>query len=463
MATTPPTAPDASDTLAAQPSVPYDRNTRLSSILPPLIFGTATFNHQYNSDPFALDTVGLVSDALTHGLRAFDTSPYYGPAESLLGTALATPFVRTTFPRSSYFLLTKVGRVAAAEFDYSSQWVRASVARSLQRLHTDYLDVVYCHDVEFVSAAEVLGAVKELRRIRDADHTIRYVGISGYPLDVLGSLAELVLRETGEPLDAVMSYANFTLQNETLAGPRGIGRLRAAGVDVVPNASPLGMGLLRREGVPVGALGDFHPASRELRSAVRAASDFCDRHGERLEIIALRHALESWLEAGAAVGSRGDPASGVPWVRESNEQVGGTKLGVSVIGVSRAPELEKTMLVWRSILDGLDGGRETAIKAGRWSRAYEWSSNRKRAVQILKEGVQEVLGDWVDYTWASPPPGFVNQRGANASANEAAHVGKEKLKVAVEEVDAPWPTPAASPEPTEVGDELRDEKSIPLR
>lgn len=463
MATTPPTTPDASDTLATQPSVSYDRNTRLSSILPPLIFGTATFNHQYNSDPFALDTVGLVSNALTHGLRAFDTSPYYGPAESLLGTALATPFVRTTFPRSSYFLLTKVGRVAAAEFDYSSQWVRASVARSLRRLHTDYLDVVYCHDVEFVSAAEVLCAVKELRRIRDADHTIRYVGISGYPLDVLGSLAELVLRETGEPLDAVMSYANFTLQNETLAGPRGIGRLRAAGVDVVPNASPLGMGLLRREGVPVGALGDFHPASRELRSAVRAASDFCDRYGERLEVIALRHALESWLEAGAAVGSRGDPASGVPWVRESNEQVGGTKLGVSVIGVSRAPELEKTMLVWRSILDGLEGGRETAIKAGRWSRAYEWSSNRKRAVQILKEGVQEVLGDWVDYTWASPPPGFVNQRGANAGANEAARAGKEKSKVVVEEVDAPWPTPAASPEPTEVGDELRDEKSIPLR
>ncbi|OCL05810.1 Aldo/keto reductase [Glonium stellatum] len=463
MATTPPNAPDAPEALPTQPSVPYERNTRLSSILPPLIFGTATFNHQYNSDPFALDTVGLVSSALTHGIRAFDTSPYYGPAESLLGAALATPFVRTTFPRSSYFLLTKVGRIAAAEFDYSPEWVRASVTRSLQRLNTDYLDVVYCHDVEFVSAAEVLGAVKELRRIRDAEHSVRYVGISGYPLDVLGDLAELILRETGEPLDAVMSYANFTLQNETLAGPCGIGRLRAAGVDVVPNASPLGMGLLRREGVPVGALGDFHPASRELRGAVRAASGFCDRHGERLEVIALRHALESWLEAGAAVGSRGDPASGVPWVRESNEQVGGTKLGVSVIGVSRAPELEKTMLVWRSILDGLEGGRETAIKAGRWSRAYEWSWNRKRAVQILKEGVQEVLGDWVDYTWASPPPGFVNQKGVNAGADETVRAGKDKPKATVEEVDAPWLTPAASPEPTEGGDEVRDEKSIPLR
>ena len=57
----------------------------------------------------------------------------------------------------------------------------------------------------------------------------------------------------------------------------------------------------------------------------------------------------------------------MPWVRESKEQVGGTKLGVSMIGVSRAPELKKTMLIWRSILDGLEGGCETVIKAGRWS------------------------------------------------------------------------------------------------
>ena len=68
-------------------------------------------------------------------------------------------------------------------------------------------------------------------------------------------------------------------------------------------------------------------------------------------------------------------------------------------------------------------------------------------MQILKEGVQEVLGNWVDYIWASPPLGFVNQRGANAGVNEAARAGKEKSKVLVEEVDAPWPTPGASTEP----------------
>jgi aryl-alcohol dehydrogenase-like predicted oxidoreductase len=456
MASTPTEEPSTTSPFAAkQKRIPYiyanGRRTPLSSILPPLIFGTATFNHQFNKDPFALDTTGLVTSALTHGIRAFDTSPYYGPSEQLLGDALATPFVRDTFPRDSYFLVTKVGRIAAAEFDYSASWVRQSIARSLERLHTSYLDLVYCHDVEFVSPAEVLEAVRELRRIRDEEGTVRYIGISGYPLDVLGAMAEMVLKETGEPLDAVQSYANFTLQNQTLASPRGIERLVNAGVEVVPNASPLGMGLLRRQGVPIGALGDFHPAARELRAAVRAASDLCDSHSEKLEVIALRWALETWISVGSRAGSRGDPASGLPWKQESNDDVGGARLGVSVIGVSNAQELEKTMLVWRSILDGLEGGEETAVQAGRWYRAWEWSRNRRKAVQILAEGVQEVLGDWFGYAWDSPDPGFVNLR-------------KKKAVQEAADDDASWLTPAASPtaKALEIKEEA-EERRLPIR
>jgi len=440
-----------------QKPIPYSfangRRTPLSSILPPLVFGTATFNSQYNTDPFALDTTGLVTSALTHGIRAFDTSPYYGPSEQLLGDALATPFVRETFPRNSYMILTKVGRTGSEEFDYSKEWVRQSVNRSLERLHSEYLDMVYCHDIEFVSPAEVLEAVRELRRLRDEEGTIRYIGICGYPLDVLGDMAELILRETGEPLDAVQSYANFTLQNQTLAGPRGILRLKNAGVDVVPNASILGMGLLRHDGIPVGGLGDWHPAPSSLREAVRKASHFCDDYGERIEVIAIRFALETWISAGALCGSRGDPASGVPWTHESIDDVGGSKLGVSVIGVSRAPELEKTMLVWRSILDGLEGGKETAVQAGRWYRAWEWSRNRRKAVQILAEGVQEVLGDGFGYEWASPDPGFVNKR------------VKDAKKTTQSDAPAAWLTPAASPEAVPVKDasEVAEDKSLPLR
>ncbi|KAI9719796.1 MAG: hypothetical protein M1812_003284 [Candelaria pacifica] len=383
--------------------------TPLSSLLPPLICGTATFNTQYNLDPYAIDTNGIVHRALSLGIRAFDTSPYYGPSEELLGKALDNQFVHDNFPRRDYFLLTKVGRIGSSEFDYSPPWVSQSIQRSLQRLGTDYLDLVYCHDVEFVSPEEVLAAVRELRRIRNEEGTIKYVGISGYPIKVLCERAELVLRETGEPLDAVMSYANFTLQNTTLSS-EGIPRLKAAGVDVVLNASPLGMGLLRHDGVPDGGQGDWHPAGKNLRAAVRQASNFCDMNSEKLEVVAIRYAFETWMREGGQVGSRGDPASGVPWKRESIEDVGGTKLGVSVMGVSKIEELDETMRVWRSILDGLEDGQRISKVGGRLASDHTWSLNRQREVQELAAGVRNVLGKYFDYAWASPEPGFVNQR-----------------------------------------------------
>lgn len=404
-----------------------DKSEPLCAVLPPLIFGTATFNSQYNRDPYALDTTGLVQKAVAHGIRAFDTSPYYGPAEELLGSALKSDRVQHQVNRDDYFLLTKVGRISGNEFDYSPAWLNTSINRSLQRLGTSYLDVVYCHDVEFVSEEEVIGAIRELRRIRNEQGKVKYVGISGYPLEVICQLSERVLRETGEPLDLVMSYANFTLQNTTLAGS-ALSRLKAAGVSVVPNASPLGMGLLRREGPPVG-LTDFHPAGKDLRTAIQHASDFCDSHGEKLEHIAIRFALETWITAGSSVGTIGDPASGVPWRQETIEELGGKTLGVSVVGVSTLSELEKTMQVWRSILDGLENGQETANAAGRWKKDHEWSLNRQNAVQLLAEGIQESLGDFLDHTWPSPPPGFINQR-------KPPGPGK-----------GPLPTPSGSPDP----------------
>lgn len=379
----------------------------LSSLLPPLICGTATFNDQYNPDPYSLPTTGIVHRALSLGVRAFDTSPYYGPAEELLGRALNTDLVHRNFPRRDYFLLTKVGRIAGADFDYSAHAVRHSVQRSLERLHTQYLDVVYCHDVEFVTHEDVLEAVTELRRIRNTTSKIKYVGISGYPVEILCDLAEMILKRTGEPLDAVMSYANFTLQNTRLSS-LALPRLLAAGVDVVPNASVLGMGLLRRNGVPIGARGDFHPSPTELREAIQDASDWCDSQENRIEKVAIRYALEEWMREGEAVGSKGDPASGIPWQREEVAH-DAPKLGVSVIGVSNINELDETMRVWRSILDGLENGEQTAVISGRGTSDRDWSLKRRKQVTELASAIQRILSQHRDYTWPSPPTGFIKK------------------------------------------------------
>jgi len=408
--------------------------------------GTATFNSQYNADPYALPTTELVQRALSRGVRAFDTSPYYGPAEELLGSALASEFVQSNFPRHSYRLLTKVGRIASSSFDYSATWIKHSVRRSLRRLHTTYLDVIYCHDVEFVSPAEVIVAVQELRRLRDEEGLLHYVGICGYPVDTLSSLAEMILRETGEPLDIVQSYANFTLQNTRLHS-LGLPRLMAAGVDVVPNASPLGMGLLRRDGVPIGSMGDFHPAPDALRGAIERAAECAAKHGEKLEVVAIRFALESWLRVGAKVG-----ALGAPLARSADADPGflsvanvgtGRRLGVSVMGVSNIDELEETLRVWHSILDGLenwdedDEGSEFESKVqstgpsspteltGAVPSALNvpdiltpseglvtdraWSHARRSHILQLAKEVRDILGsEWVDYVWASPPADFEN-------------------------------------------------------
>ena len=306
-----------------------------------------------------------------------------------------------------------MGRIGATEFDYSASWVRQSVARSLERLGTDYLDVVYCHDVEFVSPEEVLTAVKELRRLRDVDRSLKHVGISGYPVEVLADRAQMILDITGEPLDIVMSYANFTLQNTQLKTV-GLPRLIAAGVDVVPNASVLGMGLLRRKGVPIGAQGDFHPSPEGLREVIGEASKRCEEVDDKIEKVAIRFAMESWIREGQAVGSRGDPAAEVTWAGSNSRNSDRRKLGVSVIGVSNIEELDETLRVWRSVLDGLEESESSAEMSERKTRDRQWSLQRRQEVKQRAMEVRQILGDWYDYTWPSPPPDFSNSREVKA-------------------------------------------------
>jgi D-arabinose 1-dehydrogenase len=366
----------------------------LHEVMPPLILGTATFNSQYVSDPFnpeVLPALSIVSRTLELGINAFDTSPYYGPSEKILGEALAHES-NAQHARSSYFLVTKAGRIAGNEFDYSPEWVRYSVYRSLERLHTSYLDLVYMHDVEFVSPTEVLGAVRELRRLRD-EGVIRYVGISGYPVGQLCDLAQMILDETHEPLDAVLSYSHFTIQNTTL-GSQAVQRFTAAGVDVVLNASMLGMGLLTTRGADAGPMAVWHPSPAGLRGAIKDLVAVAQAADEKLEVVAIRWALDNWARDGA---SRGGTSPSLPQ---------GIRVGVSVMGVSSVPELEETWRVFCSVLEGYNPKPSSPSMA----EAHEWSLNRRAKVQGLVEKMWEGIGEWKDYSWSSPEPGFVNTR-----------------------------------------------------
>lgn len=428
----------------------------LSSIVPPLILGTATFNTQYVDDPSQMPYRSIVERALELGVNAFDTSPYYGPSEVLLGDALhhltqpnqanaklaeANGSSTQKYPRDSYMILTKAGRIAGDSFDYSPAWVRYSVLRSLKRLHTHYLDVVYCHDVEFVSPAEVLAAVTELRRLRD-EGVVRYVGISGYPVDVLCDLAEMIKQETGEGVDAVMSYCHCTIQNQKLVegftedepkpAPAILNdhkegdstkylpplvRFKRAGVSTVLNASMLGMGLLTTRGVDHGPQAAWHPSPPPLRKSCTDVAAAATAAGEKLERLAIRWSLDTWARAGArsGLGVSLQGKQGHLQLSDSNS------IGGNVMGVTSLAELEETWDVWMSVLaesvPDVSLDTDVAKEASRDVIANGdtdlQSASLRRCDQVqrlVKEKLWPLLGEWRDYSWASGGEGFVNTR-----------------------------------------------------
>jgi hypothetical protein len=280
---------------------------------------------------------------------------------------------------------------------------------------------------------------------------VGYVGISGYPLPVLCELAELILCETCEGLDAVLSYGHFTVQNTTLgaaelltaghAGPSGRGqhdrpdgkshlwRLKAAGVDVVLNASMLGMGLLTSAGVapdpeppgsetspaatPSSLLAGWHPSPRGLRIACGEMARLAAEAGERLERVAIRWSLGEWARVGA------DAGAGVRVARGSRQY----RVGASVMGVSSVVELEETVREWEDVLEGvaLAGSEEESGRSQRTTEANggvpggrrgnaKATARRDTVLRLVEEKLWPALGMWRDFSWASPQTGFVNSR-----------------------------------------------------
>ncbi len=212
--------------------------------------------------------------AIEEGINFFDVSPYYGLtlAETRLGEALEGR-------RQSICLSTKCGRYGAGDFDFSAQKIRQVLEESLTRLRTDYVDLLFAHDVEFGSFEQITEeTIPAMRRLQE-EGKIRYAGISGYPPGFLVRIAQAI------PVDAILNYCHYNLlvndmdhQLTPFAQERGIGLL---------NASPLHMGILTEQGGP-----EWHPAPPEVRSAAHRAAERCRSHGANLSDLALRFCFD---------------------------------------------------------------------------------------------------------------------------------------------------------------------------
>ena len=144
--------------------------------LPILSFGASSLGQEFRKVSLE-EALRSVRVALESGLNFIDTSPFYGRgmSEVLLGIALRD------VPRDSYLLCTKLGRYDLQHFDFSAKRVAESVDVSLHRLGTDHLDVVLCHDIEFVEMQQIVDeTIPALRKVQQAGK-VRFIGFSGYP------------------------------------------------------------------------------------------------------------------------------------------------------------------------------------------------------------------------------------------------------------------------------------------
>jgi len=135
----------------------------------------------------------LLEGALAMGVNTFDTAPAYGTSESRLSN-----FVRSH--RDEIVLCTKAGEEfdeKGSRYDFSPGHLRSSCERSLRRLGTDHVDLLFLHsDGNDLQILDETAAVEELQQLKLEGKT-RAVGIS--------AKTERGIERASELLDAVMA------------------------------------------------------------------------------------------------------------------------------------------------------------------------------------------------------------------------------------------------------------------
>ncbi|KAJ2548410.1 hypothetical protein EV175_004842 [Coemansia sp. RSA 1933] len=293
-----------------------------------------------------------------NGIKLLDASPYYNDNKTKLRKALKE--LEQEFPRSSYSICTKLGRYGyyKSDFDYNANRVVASVQESMRRLHTSYLDIVLCHDVEFVDISQVVDeALPQLFDLKKKG-TVRRVGTSGYPLDVLLEIAQLQ-NKRGNPLDVCLSYCNLNLHCQLLA--EFVPRLRAAGVSTIIAASPLSMGLLSEESLP-----HWHPANVDLKNGVKKCADLVHAYNEACNSLSDKTSLAQIAE---------------------NYAFSYTEADVHLVGAKTTSEMEHAI---------------DAYARAKTLNLYSGRSYKDPGADDLYKKIIETLKPFSRYNWPSP-------------------------------------------------------------
>lgn len=242
--------------------------------------------------------------AIEGGMNLIDTSPFYGRgmSEMLLGRVLPE------IPRDSYFLQTKLGRYSGKHFDFSARRVEESVDISLERMKADHLDIVLCHDLEFVEMSQIVNETLPALRRQQALGKVRFIGISGYPMKMFKYVLEHA------DVDVLLTYNHYTLQNDMalellpICEPRGIG---------VENAAPFSARLLTNAPLP-----PWHKAPAFVRDIAARAAKYCEQQGVDIAQLALQYSIAHPGFATCVTGSANPQrvAQWIEWAQQPLDQ-----------------------------------------------------------------------------------------------------------------------------------------------
>jgi D-threo-aldose 1-dehydrogenase len=271
-------------------------------------FGTAPLGNMFRDIPEA-EAAATVHAAWEHGIRYFDTAPFYGAglAEIRLGQAL------TQYKRDDYVISTKVGRLVLDEVisgpqefgekgtlfqhgrknkvinDYSADATLRSIDDSLKRLGTDRLDIVWIHDIaqdfygdEWLARFEQArtGAFRALTRLRD-EGVIKAWGLGVNRVEPLELTMDL---EEAKP-DGFLLAGRYSMLDHERALQRVMPTALAQGVEIVVGG-PYSSGILAG-----GTHFEYQPASEEIKTKVARMKAVAARHGVSIKAAALQFAL----------------------------------------------------------------------------------------------------------------------------------------------------------------------------
>lgn len=235
-------------------------------------FGASSIGQEFRQVDLG-EALRSVEVALDGGVNYIDTAAYYGRgmSELLLGRILPG------LPRESFVLSTKLGRYAPQHFDFSARRVAESVDLSLERMRLEHLDIVFCHDIEFVDMRQIVDETLPALREQVAAGKVRYIGVSGYPMKMFRYILEHA------EVDVILTYNHYTLQNDMALELLPICEQKNVGVI---NAAPFSARLLSDAPLPV-----WHKATPEVREVAKAAAEHCRRRRTEIAKLALQYSL----------------------------------------------------------------------------------------------------------------------------------------------------------------------------